>query len=161
MTNFVVVLQMVQWWLYNNSRGANSGSGNGGNGQLRISTEPIRVLSAQNWYWTKHKDTKIPIEIFARWKEAKGIEDNTDWLGVDVGLTEVQWATKKAKQAMENEEFKSIPWKFRNEVVKQMYDSEPQEVKDEIDKERFAVSVPLESEVDLLIRKERLVKANR
>lgn len=161
MTNFALVLQMVKWWLYNSSKGSSGGSGNGGYGELNISSEPTRVLSAVNWYWNKYDATKIPIEVLARWKAAKGIEDNTDWLGEDEGLTKVQQLTAKLRRAKADALYKSIPLRFKNQVAQEMYDNEPQAIKDEVEKERYAETIPLESEINLLIRKQRLTKANK
>lgn len=126
-----------------------------------MSSEPTKILAPVQAYWKKHNDDTIPIYVLARWKEDQGIIDNTEHLGEDEGLTEIQQLTKDQQKAKDEALYKSIPWAFRSKVIRDMYESEPQDIKDLIDTERTAGVPPLENEVDLEIRKLRLLKADR
>lgn len=150
---------MVHNWFYN-QRGSGSGTGNGGKGKLRITSEPIKMLAATQTYWHKYSNTKVREQLLERWKAEESLVDNTEHLGEEEGLSEIKQLTAEEQKVNNDALLKTIPFGFASVVVNEMYRNEPQKVKDEIDTERKAGQKPMEKEVDLFVRRKRLVKVN-
>jgi hypothetical protein len=95
------------------------------------------------------------------WKERHQTTDNTDYLGIDEGLIHEPELSPEQQRTEDDRRIASISLGERTKLIQELYDNESQEVKAAVEKFRNSVNGPVQTEMDLLVRLERLKSQDR
>ena len=138
--------------------GPNKGgsSGSGGHGRLRISSEPEKKLPAHQAYWTLFNKEKARPRFLEVWKQRNRTSDNTDYLGINEGLIHEPELSPEQQRVEDDRRIASINLGEHTKLIQELYDNESSEVKAMVERFRNPVNRPAQSEMDLLMRLERL-----
>jgi hypothetical protein len=132
-----------------------------GHGRLKISSEPEKKLAAHQAYWTLFNEEKARPRFLEVWKECHQTTDNTDYLGIDEGLIHKPELSPEQQRIEDDRRIASISLGERTKLIQELYDNESQEVKATVEKFRNSVNGPVQTEMDLLMRLERLKSQDR
>lgn len=148
---------MVSDWLYNKNRRSGSGSGVGGRGKFKLTSEPTKTVAAVQYYWSAKAEEVTP-QLLALWKKEQSTVDNTEYLGVDEGLTAPVQLTKEEQDKVDQDIIKKLPLGWKTKAMQEIYEKLPQDVKDQVERERKADENPVEEQDDLRLRQKMLRK---
>jgi len=118
--------QRVNRWMHNHTQTKHGANGQGSSAGMNLTEGPPRKKAPVQTYVKRYWETKVRPEVIKLWAPTP----DSDLFGeIDNGEDQVAW---EAMMPME----KNIPLWFKMKVGRQLYESESDEVKAEIDRLR-------------------------
>ena len=125
-------------------------------GSLHLTSSATKTLAPAQAYMKYFYADRIKPEVIRCWKLELAKEDNTDYIGKDVDGEDLIPEDDDSRL-----QDPKIPFGFKMDVMRDMYENKSDEVKAEVERCRQADLGPVEKIQDMALRQQKLQKMQK